>query len=150
MKVVKIDKEVPEVSAKTTEQHAVAEVLGKRDKEDPHALVELLVCDTEELNGCLAHLDDLALWDGQDCKTLLCDLSFIVIDYDYQKHSSWLGQSLQTFVPGKFSVTPKFSSFMSSFSRTSFHFPGPNVFLMYSDMLERMSPYMMRLLSPCS
>ena len=62
MKIVKIDKEVPEVSAKTTKEHAIAEVLGERDEEDPHTLVELLVCDTEELYGCLAHLDDLALW----------------------------------------------------------------------------------------
>ena len=60
VQVIQVDEEVPEVSAKTTEEHPVAKLLGESDEEHAHPFVELLVPQAEELHGRLAHLDDLA------------------------------------------------------------------------------------------
>ena len=59
VQVIEVYKEVPEVSAQAAEKHPVAQLLGERHEEHAHPFVELLVPKTEELHGCLAHLDDL-------------------------------------------------------------------------------------------
>ena len=61
MQVIQVDEKVPEVSAQAAEKHPVAQLLGERHEEHAHPFVELLVPKTEELHGCLAHLDDLTL-----------------------------------------------------------------------------------------
>ena len=59
VQVIQIDEEISEVSAQTAEKHPVTQLLGEADEEHPHPLVELLVPQTQQLHGCLAHLDDL-------------------------------------------------------------------------------------------
>ena len=59
MQVIQVDEEVPEVSAQAAEKHPVAQLLGERHEEHAHPFVELLVPQTQQLHGCLAHLDDL-------------------------------------------------------------------------------------------
>ena len=79
---------------------------GQGHEVNPHPLIELLFLHLQDLHGSLAHLEDLAL--GEDLRDFKVLLSF----------------------GGNYNPSVRLvTSFRSIFSLTSFHLPGPKVFL---------------------
>ena len=60
MQIIKIDKEIPEASSKTAEQHPIAKFLSQSYKVDSHTLIELFITHPQHFHGSLANLDALS------------------------------------------------------------------------------------------